>query len=68
MDKETFNRLQNEELCLNAKIISLRDFLATDTFRELDPVDQNLLDCQLYFMREYSRILGQRIRRELERG
>ena len=68
MDKNTFYKLQDEELCLNAKIIRLRDFMETDKFRELEPVDQNLLDCQLYFMREYSRILGQRIRRELERG
>ena len=68
MDEKTFHRLQDEELSLNAKIIRLRDFLETDKFRELEPVDQNLLDCQLYFMREYSRVLGQRIRRELERG
>ena len=68
MDEKTFHRLQDEELALNAKIIRLRDFMETDKFRELEPVDQNLLDCQLYFMREYSRILGQRIRRELERG
>lgn len=68
MDEKTFHKLQDEELCLNAKIIRLRDFMETDKFRELEPVDQNLLDCQLYFMREYSRTLGQRIRRELERG
>ena len=68
MDEKTFHKLQEEELMLNAKIIRLRDFEETDTFRELEPIDQNLLDTQLYFMREYSRILGQRIRRELERG
>lgn len=68
MDEKTFHKLQDEELILNAKIIRLRDFEGTDKFRELDPIDQNLLDTQLYFMREYSRTLGQRIRRELERG
>ena len=68
MEQTTFDKLQDEELFLNAKIIRLRDFMETDKFRELEPVDQNLLDCQLYFMREYSRTLGQRIRRELERG
>lgn len=68
MDYKTFSRLQDEEITLNAKIIRLRDFEETDTFRELEPIDQNLLDTQLYFMRKYSYILGERIRRELERG
>ncbi len=68
MDEKTFHKLQDEELCLNAKIIRLRDFEDTDKFRELEPIDQQLLDTQLYYMRKYSYILGERIRRELERG
>lgn len=68
MDEKTFHKLQDEELSLNAKIIRLRDFMDTDKFRELDVTEQNLLDTQLYHMRQYSRLLGLRIRHELERG
>jgi hypothetical protein len=56
-------RLIREELDLNAKLIKLREFLATERCEHLPRADRELLGLQLIAMSQYQKILLSRLER-----
>lgn len=56
-------RVVTEQKELEDKITKLTTFSTTDFFRELSPIDQNLLSIQLDSMRAYNNVLKMRISR-----
>ena len=60
-------RLQTELTDLDEKISKLEPFMSTETFKELNRIDQILLEKQLEVMLDYSRVLNARLMR-LTRG
>lgn len=54
-------RVVDEKLSLDDKIIKLQAFTDSDRFTSVDPAEQDRLFEQLHVMRHYSRILGDRI-------
>jgi len=54
-------RLQEEYVELNDKLNKLNNFIVSDSFRQLNVIQQTLLDQQRLIMLEYSDILKQRI-------
>lgn len=57
------DRVVNEKQELDTKIQALSDFMSGDATRNLHIDELSLLAAQLYVMREYSSILGNRILR-----
>jgi hypothetical protein len=55
-------RVVDEKTELDSKLSKLKEFIASKAFVELDGVDKNLLEKQSFTMREYSIILGERIK------
>lgn len=54
-------RVVEELVALNYRIISLRDFLPSECFADLDQDEQFRLMEQLYHMQEYGKILQERV-------
>ena len=54
-------RVVEELVALNYKIIALRDFLPSECFASLDQDEQFRLMEQLYHMQEYGKILQERV-------
>ena len=54
-------RVMAEKAELDAKIISLRNLLVSESLSHLTMQEQDLLQVQIGYMRDYSRILGERI-------
>lgn len=61
MDKETRARVVAENDELKDKVKKLEEFIISPTYLDLSLKSQNLLFRQLFFMREYSGVLSQRI-------
>lgn len=55
------DRLKEEKNELNLKMESLRSFMASDKFAEIDNVQMTLLNIQLSAMETYSQCLLERI-------
>lgn len=56
-------RLDAEKAELDERIQKLDDFLKSENFSKIDPVQMTLLNCQIHAMRTYSQILLERIAR-----
>ena len=54
-------RVVEELVALNYRIIALRDFLPSECFTSLDQDEQFRLMEQLYHMQEYGKILQERV-------
>ena len=54
-------RVVEELVALNYRIIALRDFLPSECFASLDQDEQFRLMEQLYHMQEYGKILQERV-------
>lgn len=54
-------RMELEEQELNFKILNIRNFLESDTFKNLSDGNKYLLKTQLKAMEEYSNILRTRV-------
>lgn len=53
-------RLIFEKADVDVKILRLKAFINSDTFKELNEVDRNLLEKQLKVMQDYSDVLYRR--------
>ena len=53
-------RLTTEQMELTEKIVKLEDFIMSDKFRSIDPIQQSLLKVQLNAMKTYSQCLIER--------
>ncbi len=59
---ETFiDRLMNEEKELDIRLGKLRDFVTSPNFKEINPLQQNLVSAQFTAMGTYLQILRMRI-------
>ena len=56
-------RAIDEATELNVKVNALDNYLRTEAFRDIDDIDQELLQAQYTAMREYLDMLHQRIER-----
>lgn len=54
-------RLIQERSDLDDKLNKLLSFLMSETFEELSPIEQTLLEVQAYVMKAYSKVLAERI-------
>ena len=54
-------RLKDEKKELDKKRESLREFIKSDKFKEIDPVQMTLLNIQIEAMNTYGQILLERI-------
>lgn len=61
MDEETRSRVVEEGKELKDKIKKLEEFIISPIYLNLSLKSQNLLFRQLFFMREYSGVLQQRL-------
>lgn len=61
MDEETRSRVVEEGKELKERVKKLEEFIISPTYLNLSLKSQNLLFRQLFFMREYSGVLSQRI-------
>lgn len=61
--KEFQERVITEATELNVKVLALDEFLRSEQLRELDDIDQELLQAQFISMREYLDMLHRRIER-----
>lgn len=60
--QEAMERCQKELYELNGRIYSLKIFMTKPEFKELDHINQTLLEAQYKTMVEYSTILGSRLK------
>lgn len=61
MDEETRSRVVEEGKELKERVKKLEEFIISPIYLNLSLKSQNLLFRQLFFMREYSGVLSQRI-------
>lgn len=61
MDEETRSRVVEEGKELKDKVKKLEEFIISPVYLNLSLKSQNLLFRQLFFMREYSGVLQQRL-------
>lgn len=61
MDEETRSRVVEEGKELKDRVKKLEEFIISPIYLNLSLKSQNLLFRQLFFMREYSGVLSQRI-------
>ena len=64
---EYIERMKQELLELETKLLALQTFLITDTFKQLGQIDQGLMRNQADLMTEYSVVLARRIERATEK-
>lgn len=56
-------RIVDEQQELSKKLEALTTFIGSKKFEDLEPRDRSLLRAQSRHMRQYCRVLGQRIKR-----